>query len=134
MYRLIAPFESGSDRVLREVVGKVYSSTDQHHDVIKWAQKLDLELIGMFVVGMPGERRNEILATVNFAEEHPEIDYCVFSIATPMIGTRMTKKLVSEGAVKNTETVNKVIKRTVGLFNTDEFSEVEMESSERLIE
>ena len=43
-----------------------------------------------------------------------------------MIGTRMTKKLVKSGAVSDVEAVNKVIKRTVALFNTEEFSEVEM--------
>jgi len=126
MYRLIAPFESGNDRVLREVVGKIHSTTQQHHDVAVWAKKLDLELIGMFVVGMPGETRGEISESVKFAETHPEIDYSVFSIATPMIGTRMTKKLIRQGAVKDVEIVNKVIKRTVALFNTEEFSEVEM--------
>ena len=126
MYRLIAPFESGCDRVLHEVVGKVHSSVDQHHNVTQWARKLDLELIGMFVVGMPGEQRHEILDTVMFAENHPEIDYSVFSIATPMIGTRMTKKLVKHGTMTDIDAVHKVIKRTVALFNTEEFSEVEM--------
>ncbi|MDC3172961.1 B12-binding domain-containing radical SAM protein [Alphaproteobacteria bacterium] len=126
MYRLIAPFESGSDRVLKEVVGKIYSTVEQHHKIVEWSHKLDLQLIGMFVVGLPGEKRSEIFDTLKFAEDHPQIDYNVFSIATPMIGTRLTKKLVSKGVIEDVEKVNKVIKRTVGLYRTDEFSELDL--------
>ena len=79
MYRLIAPFESGSDRVLKEVVGKIYSTVEQHHKIVEWSHKLDLQLIGMFVVGLPGEKRSEIFDTLKFAEDHPQIDYNVFS-------------------------------------------------------
>ena len=91
-----------------------------------WARKLDFELIGMFVVGMPGETRDEIHQTLKFAENHEEIDYTVFSIATPMIGTKMTKKLVANGNIQDVNKVNKVIKRTVGLYRTDEFSELDL--------
>tara|TARA_Y100001970_G_scaffold130723_1_gene161180 strand:- start:40695 stop:42305 length:1611 start_codon:yes stop_codon:yes gene_type:complete len=126
MYRLIAPFESGSNRVLKEVVGKVYSTVEQHHKIVEWAYKLNLQLIGMFVVGMPGEKRSEIFDTLKFAEDHPQIDYNVFSIATPMIGTKLTKKLVSKGVIEDEEKVNKIIKRTVGLYRTDEFSELDL--------
>jgi len=126
MYRLIAPFESGSDRVLKEVVGKIYSKVEQHHKVVDWSSKLKLQLIGMFVVGMPGEKRSEIFNTLKFAEDHPEIDYNVFSIATPMIGTKLTKKLLADGVINDEEKVNKIIKRTVGLYRTDEFSELDL--------
>lgn len=126
MYRVIAPLESGSDRVLRECAGKIHSSVAHHHDVITWAHALELEIIGMFVVGMPGETRSEILDTVLFAEEHPEIDYSVFSIATPMVGTRLMKKITKQNLLGDEEKINRVIKRTVALYHTDAFSEYEM--------
>ena len=126
MYRLIAPFESGSNRVLKEVVGKIYSTVEQHHNIVEWSNKLKLQLIGMYVVGMPGEKRSEIFDTLKFAEDHPKIDYNVFSIATPMIGTKLTKKLVADGVISDEEKVNKIIKRTVGLYRTDEFSELDL--------
>lgn len=126
MYRLIAPFESGSDRVLREVVGKIHSTVAHHSDVARWSRELGLELIGMFVVGMIGETRREILDTVLFARDHGEIDYRVFSIATPMVGTRLMAKTVRGGQLKDRDAINRVIKRTVALYDTDAFDQYEM--------
>ena len=40
MYRLIAPFESGSNRVLKNVVGKIYSTVEKHHDVCRLGKKI----------------------------------------------------------------------------------------------
>jgi radical SAM superfamily enzyme YgiQ (UPF0313 family) len=94
--------------------------------VIEWCNRLGLELIGMYVVGMPGESRDDILSTIEFAEQHPEIDYNVFSIATPLTGTRMTQRLEKKAQLKNQDKVNKVVKRTVALFRTEEFSELEL--------
>ena len=126
LYRIICPLESGSTRVLREVVGKVHSTVEHHHNVITWAHELGLEIIGMFVVGMPGEKRHEILETVRFAEDHPEIDYTVFSIATPMVGTRLMRQVTREGWLGDADKINRVIKRTVALYETDQFSAYEM--------
>lgn len=126
MYRIICPLESGNNRVLKEVVGKVYSTVEHHSNVVTWARELDLEIIGMFVVGMPGEKRHEILDTVRFAEAHPEIDYSVFSIATPMVGTRLMRQVTREGRLDDQDKINRVIKRTVALYETDAFNAYEM--------
>lgn len=127
MYRLICPFESGSDRLLKRVIGKL-ATVAHNHEVVEWASALDLEIIGMYVVGMPGETRQELLATLEFAESHPAIDYNVFSIATPMVGTRMTRKLMQQHELDATqlEQANKVVKRTVALFRSGELTELEL--------
>ncbi|MBI5741886.1 MAG: B12-binding domain-containing radical SAM protein [Nitrospirae bacterium] len=125
MYRIICPLESGSDRVLKEVVRKP-TSVGHNHDVIQWSRKLGLEIIGMYVVGMPGETRSEILDTVRFAEDHPEVDYSIFSIATPMAGTRLMKQVTEGKMLHDADKINRIIKRTVGLYHTPEFSELEM--------
>ena len=126
MYRIICPLESGNNRVLKQVDGKGLSTVEHHHDVLVWAHELDLEIIGMFVVGMPGEKRNELFDTVRFAEEHPEIDYSVFSIATPMVGTRLMKQVTSQGRLDDPDKINRVIKRTVALYQTEEISSYEL--------
>lgn len=126
MYRIICPLESGSDRVLKKVIGKSFSTVQHHHDVVMWSHELGLEVIGMFVIGMPGETRQEMLDTVMFAEAHPEIDYSVFSIATPMVGTRLMKQVTKNGQLEDAEKINRVIKRTVALYRTDAFSEYEV--------
>jgi anaerobic magnesium-protoporphyrin IX monomethyl ester cyclase len=126
MYRIICPLESGSNSVLDRVVGKKYSTIEHHHDVLQWATELGMEIIGMFVVGMPGETRSEILDTIHFAEEHPEIDYSVFSIATPMVGTKLMRQVVKDGQLTDEDSINRIIKRTVALYHTEEFSEYEL--------
>ena len=126
MYRVIAPFESGSNRVLKKIVGKIHSTTDKHIEVIKACEQLNLELIGMFVIGMPGETRKEIYETVMFAQNNPSIDYSVFSIATPMVGTRLANKVKSGTSNNQTKNLNKIIKRTVLLYETTEFSPLEI--------
>lgn len=125
-YRLIAPFESGNQRVLKNVTKKVRSKIDHHHNVAVWAHELGIEIIGMFVVGMPGETRSEILETLQFAQEHPEIDYSVFSIATPMVGTQLMRTVSDGGLLKDKDQINRVIKRTVALYRSDQFREYEM--------
>src|SRR5262249_14540076 len=126
MYRIICPLESGNNQVLKRVVGKVFSTVEHHHDVLVWASDLGLEIIGMFVIGMPCEKRHEILDTVRFAQQHPEIDYSVFSIATPMVGTRLMKQVMRQGRLDDEDKINRVIKRTVALYHTEEFSAYEM--------
>src|SRR6185295_18250625 len=88
--------------------------------------ELDLEVIGLFVIGMPGETRWEIRDTVQFAQDHPEIDYSVFSIATPMVGTKLMRTVMRAGRLDDPDTINRVIKRTVALYRTEEFREYEM--------
>jgi len=126
MYRIICPFETGNDRVLRDVAGKVRSSVAHHERVAGWVRELDLEVIGLFVIGMPGESRYEIRDTVRFAQDHPEIDYSVFSIATPMVGTKLMRMVTREGRLDDAGKINRVIKRTVALYRTDAFHEYEM--------
>lgn|GEM_PF-1115698 len=126
MYRIICPLESGSDRVLKRVVGKAYSTVEHYARALAWASDAGLEIIGMFVVGMPGETRSEILDTLRFAEDHPEIDYSVFSIATPMVGTRLMRQVTERGQLGDADKINRVIKRTVALYRTEEFAEYEL--------
>jgi anaerobic magnesium-protoporphyrin IX monomethyl ester cyclase len=125
MYRLIAPFESGNDRVLKSVMGKL-ASVEHNQSVIEWARKLSMEIIGLFVIGLPGETRQDLLTTVEFAETNNDIDYSVFSIATPLVGTRMTQKAVKDGIYHDQGYLQKIVKRTVGLLKTSAFSELEL--------
>ncbi|TAJ98776.1 MAG: B12-binding domain-containing radical SAM protein [Chloroflexota bacterium] len=126
MYRIICPLESGNDRVLKRVIGKAYSTTKHHHDVLEWSHGLGLEIIGMYVLGMPGETRHDIYETMQFAEAHPQVDYSVFSIATPMVGTRLMKQVLKSGQLDDSDKINRVIKRTVALYETDAFSAYEL--------
>jgi radical SAM superfamily enzyme YgiQ (UPF0313 family) len=126
MYRIIAPYESGNDRALQKCAGKIHSTVAHHHDVTLWSYELGLEIIGLFVLGMPGETRSEILDTLLFTEDHPQIDYSVFSIATPLVGTKLQRSVLRNGQLDDEDKLNKVIKRTVALYRTESFREYEL--------
>ena len=78
------------------------------------------------MIGVTGETKKDLMMTVDFAERNVEIDYSVFSIAAPLVGTRMTKRATKEGFYQDTGQLQKVIKRTVALYRTKDFTEVEL--------
>ena len=118
MYRLIVSFESGNDRVLNELIHKNIKVTDCKN-IIKWCHDLDIELVAMFVIGMPGETREELMDTVKLAEDD-RIDYSIFSVATPMVGSELAKIMEDKFKVTN------IIRKTVGMYETEEFNEVDL--------
>jgi anaerobic magnesium-protoporphyrin IX monomethyl ester cyclase len=87
--------ESGSPRVLSEVMNK---RVDLDHALRMGAhcRSIDLPFTCYFVIGNPGETREEILQTVDFAETIGA-DNAVFSIATPFPGTNYYDKAVENG-------------------------------------
>lgn len=86
-YRIVLSIESGTERVLKRIMNKNVD-LQEVRKIVKFARQLDIEVIGVFVIGMPGETLGEIYKTVNFAEEL-DLDYFIFSIATPYPGTRL---------------------------------------------
>jgi radical SAM superfamily enzyme YgiQ (UPF0313 family) len=78
--------ESGSQRVL-DVLKKGITRAE----VIKAAditKKAGIEVLGYFMLGIPGEKEKEIEETIRFAKDL-NIDYAQFSIATAYPGTEL---------------------------------------------
>lgn len=61
---------------------------DQAREIVKIIKKLDIELISNYVIGLPGDTFDEILETFRYAE-NLNIDYSLFSIATPLPATEL---------------------------------------------
>ena len=88
--KLIVAPESGSQRVLEEVIGKKLD-LESVRQVAADCKRIRLQLDAFFVLGFPGETLEEMKQTVSFAEElryrydvTPQIN-----VATPLIGTRL---------------------------------------------
>ncbi len=84
--------ESGVQRVLDEIVGKDLDPAAIEH-VAGWAHELSVPLLVHFIIGMPGERAEEIAATLTWAADlharfaiEPAVQY-----ATPLPGTRLAE-------------------------------------------
>lgn len=93
-YQLTLAIESGSDRVLSQLMRKPLK-TAQVGPVVRKAKELGMEVAGLFILGMPGETWEEIRQTVAFAEEL-DLDYSHFGIATPMPNTDLLKRAQQE--------------------------------------
>jgi radical SAM superfamily enzyme YgiQ (UPF0313 family) len=89
--------ESGNQAILDSVVDK-HLTLDQVRAAFKAADKVGLETIGFFIIGLPGETEETIDDTIRFA---CELDPVVanFSIATPFPGTEMHKTVKARGHI-----------------------------------
>ena len=84
------PFQSGNDRVLREM-NRGYTRA-QYLELIRYARKVmpDLSLTSDIIVGFPGETYEEFRDTVSLIEEVKFTSLFTF-IYSPRVGTRAAK-------------------------------------------
>jgi anaerobic magnesium-protoporphyrin IX monomethyl ester cyclase len=77
--------ESGSDRVLREIIRKGITRR-QALDVVTWAREVGIDVHCWFIIGIPGETLEEMRETIALAASL-EATSIGFSIGTPWPGT-----------------------------------------------
>lgn len=96
---VIFAIESGSPRVLKEVMNK---KVDLNHamKIAEYCKRINLPFECYFVIGNPGETKEEIQQTIDFTMLL-QPDHCVFSIATPFPGTRYYETALERGYLKN---------------------------------
>ena len=80
--------ESGSPRVLKEIINKPIKDLEAVPSLIKKIKARGMYVLANFIIGSPGETWEEIRETINFAE-NCGADYCKFFIAVPLEGTEM---------------------------------------------
>jgi hopanoid biosynthesis associated radical SAM protein HpnJ len=86
--------ESGSDRILRNIRKGI--TTSQALAFMKTCRKLKIATHATFAVGLPGETRDTIRQTIEFAKEI-DPDTIQVSIATPYPGTRFYQEAIENG-------------------------------------
>lgn len=79
--------ESGSERVLKEVIRKPLK-LESVFDVVRWAKETGIIVATNWVIGFPTETWDEIRETFRLAEKL-DADYSVFHMATPLPKTRL---------------------------------------------
>jgi magnesium-protoporphyrin IX monomethyl ester (oxidative) cyclase len=84
-YRLFIGIESGNNYVLQKIIRKDIS-LDEVKFKVELLKKFKIEIVGFFVIGLPGEKKKDIYETINFAKSL-DLDDVLFSIATPYPGT-----------------------------------------------
>lgn len=79
--------ESGSEKVRNEIYGKKLN-INKIYDVFGWFRQADIPTIGYFLVGAPGEKREDIEKTKKLIAELP-LSLATVGIFTPYPGTEL---------------------------------------------
>ncbi len=86
--------ESGNDKVLKKINKLI--TAEQTKKVIKITHKYNFEILCDFMFGLPGEREEEIMDTINLSIELP-IDYAHYAITTPYPNTALYFQGIKKG-------------------------------------
>ncbi|MBM4370025.1 MAG: B12-binding domain-containing radical SAM protein [Deltaproteobacteria bacterium] len=94
-YELSLGIESGVQRSL-DAVGKRLTPERVREAVRRVREQTDILLEGLFILGIPGETRDEVLETIRFAVSLG-LDMAQFSILTPYPGSPLFEELAAAG-------------------------------------
>ena len=118
---LIAP-ESGVQRVVDQIIKK-RQDLRKVEEVIIAARKLGIKVGCFFIIGMIGETKDDIKATIKYAYKLRKLgaDSFYFSYATPLYGTELYKQAKQGGFLKSTFS-DEVLSEVKPLIETPEFT------------
>jgi radical SAM superfamily enzyme YgiQ (UPF0313 family) len=102
-YQVNVGIESGSQRILHQMAKSLHLETVRR--ATRMIADAGIEVVGLFMLGLPGETREDIQATVNLALELP-LTGASFSIYCPLPGTEDYERLLAEG-ILSLDDVNK---------------------------
>ncbi len=88
--RVMMGVESGSQRILDDVYNKKITIA-QVKEAVNLLNRMDIKVLGHFMIGAPTETEEEIQETIKFAKDL-DIDAATFSITTPMPHTYLYER------------------------------------------
>ena len=109
---LLVGYESGDDQILLNI--KKGLRTDIARRFTEDCRKLGIVIHGTFILGLPGETRETIESTIEFAKEINPHTIQV-SLAAPYPGTTLYRQAVDNGWLKENDAVNLVNDKGVQL-------------------
>lgn len=117
--------ESGDQEVLTNIVKKPLK-LDRATAVIKAMRERKMKTKGFFIIGLPGETKEQISRTIEYAE-NAGLGWVGITIATPLPGSELYDKCVAEGYI-NPETINfNELKYGYAQVKTPEFTPEEIQ-------
>ncbi len=109
---LLVGYESGDDQILLNI--KKGLRTDIARRFNEDCRKLGIKIHGTFILGLPGETRDTIRKTIEYAKEINPHTIQV-SLAAPYPGTRLYEQAIENGWLEENKTINLVSKEGVQL-------------------
>jgi|YelNatPaOPRAMG01_1025707.scaffolds.fasta_scaffold00549_9 magnesium-protoporphyrin IX monomethyl ester (oxidative) cyclase len=123
---LIAP-ESGSQRVVNEIIRKNLDLR-KVEEVVATAKRLGIKVGCFFILGLIGETKEDIKATIDYAYKLRRLgaDRFYFSYATPLYGTELYEQAVKGGFLRP-EFSDEALSEAQPLIETPEFTISELQ-------
>lgn len=95
-HTIIFGVESGSEEILKKY--KKQYSLNQIISTINYCNKISIETVGTFILGLPEENEFTITQTLNLLKKI-KLDYASFNVAVPRAGTDLRKQAIEVGLI-----------------------------------
>jgi len=99
-YRIGIGIESGSNRILKKIQKGI--TTEAVSEKIKLINDAGLDVVGYFMLGIPGETKEDIRKTLDLAMKL-KLQGAVFSIYSPIPGTEIYRELKEKGFLESVD-------------------------------
>lgn len=90
--------ESGTPKILKNLRKGI--TLEQVKTAFEYCKKLKIQTLADFMLGSPGETKQDIAQTIRFAKKLGA-DYAQFSVTTPYPGTDLYREAISRGIIKS---------------------------------
>jgi anaerobic magnesium-protoporphyrin IX monomethyl ester cyclase len=94
LWELFIGFESGSQELLDNIEKGI--TIERSLEVARWCRELGVQIIGSFILGLPGETPERGAETIDFAKRL-DVDYAAFIPLHPFEGTPLYAQALAEG-------------------------------------
>jgi len=122
-YELTLAIESGDPGVLRDIIHKPTDLAEVER-VVKLIRKKGIDSSGFFVIGFPGETKEQIQRTFDFSRKL-NLDRIMFFIANPLPGTELYRICLDKGYIDRNYRFDE-IDYFEGRFSTPEWTYQEL--------
>lgn len=97
-HRISFGVESGNPRILKNLRKGI--TLEQVKTAFGYCKKLRIQILADFMIGSPGETRQDIIETIVFSRKLGA-DYAQFSLTTPYPGTDLYREALVKGIIKS---------------------------------
>ena len=88
--------ESGNQDILDSIKKEI--TLEEAEKTVRWTRKANLEAIGLFIIGLPGDNGASMQDTLKFAKKLP-LNKAVFFIIQPFPGSELYKTALARGEI-----------------------------------